>query len=547
MLLWMKLKNLALVQEAEIEFAPGYNVISGETGAGKSVIMGGVSLLLGARADKSAIRTGTDKCEISAEFQIPSYASERIAQILDDAGLEMEDPLLIRRVITPANTRNFINSTPVSLPVLKALGELLIDIHAANENQSLIRPEEQLRTLDRFAALQGDLENVCNAWDELKSAEQAQSDFLETMPSASEVEEMRKDVTLIKKINPEPGEDSALANRHAVAANARSVIEIASQVSGGLTEGEDSLFDRIADLRRVLNELDRYDPERAEEFINRMEEISDAVSELSADLVDRASEVELDEGEFMAMEERMRALQSLKRKFGPEIEDVLQYQTDLEEKLDVFDNAEQMRRDLEKAVAEKKNTHITLCEKLSAKRQNAAKKLVKILTAETEKLGFAQAKFDMTFTPAEPGPNGADHLQILFSANPGVPLKPLKDVASSGEISRVMLAVKTVLAEADEIPVLVFDEIDANIGGETAMQVGAEIAKLGDRKQVICISHLPQVVRLAQKHFLVSKSTDGTETRSRIDALDDAGRIAELARMLGGGDAATLHAKSLLQ
>lgn len=547
MLLWMKLKNLALVQEAEIEFAPGYNVISGETGAGKSVIMGGVSLLLGARADKSAIRTGTDKCEISAEFQIPSYASERIAQILDDAGLEMEDPLLIRRVITPANTRNFINSTPVSLPVLKALGELLIDIHAANENQSLIRPEEQLRTLDRFAALQGDLENVRNAWDELKSAEQAQSDFLETMPSASEAEEMHKDVTLIKKINPEPGEDSALANRHAVAANARSVIEIASQVSGGLTEGEDSLFDRIADLRRVLNELDRYDPERAEEFINRMEEISDAVSELSSDLVDRASEVELDEGEFMAMEERMRALQSLKRKFGPEIEDVLQYQTDLEEKLDVFDNAEQMRRDLEKTVAKKKNTHITLCEKLSAKRQNAAKKLVKILTAETEKLGFAQAKFDMTFTPAEPGPNGADHLQILFSANPGVPLKPLKDVASSGEISRVMLAVKTVLAEADEIPVLVFDEIDANIGGETAMQVGAEIAKLGDRKQVICISHLPQVVRLAQKHFLVSKSTDGTETRSRIDALDDAGRIAELARMLGGGDAATLHAKSLLQ
>lgn len=547
MLLWMKLKNLALVQEAEIEFAPGYNVISGETGAGKSVIMGGVSLLLGARADKSAIRTGTDKCEISAEFQIPAYASERIAQILDDAGLEMEDSLLIRRVITPANTRNFINSTPVALPVLKALGELLIDIHAANENQSLIRPDEQLRTLDRFAALQEDLTTLRAAWDELKSAEQTQTDFLSSMPSASEAEDMRKDVTLIKKINPEPGEDSALASRHTVAANARSVIEIASQVSGGLTEGEDSLFDRIADLRRVLNDLDRYDPERAEGFINRMEEIADAVSELSSDLVDRAAEVELDESEFIAMEERMRALQSLKRKFGPEIEDVLQYQAELEEKLDVFDNAERMRCDLEKAVAEKKQAHLALCEKLSVKRQTAAKKLVEILTAETEKLGFAQAKFDMTFTTAEPGPNGADHLQILFSANPGIPLKPLKDVASSGEISRVMLAVKTVLAEADEIPVLVFDEIDANIGGETAMQVGAEIAKLGNRKQVICISHLPQVVRLAQKHFLVSKSTDGTETRSRIDALDDAGRVAELARMLGGGDAATQHAKSLLQ
>ncbi len=547
MLLWMKLKNLALVQEAEIEFAPGYNVISGETGAGKSVIMGGVALLLGARADRSAIRTGTDKCEISAEFQIPPYASGRIAAILEDAGLEMEDSLLIRRVITPASTRNFINSVPVALPVLKALGELLIDIHAANENQSLIRPEEQLHTLDRFAALQPDLEKVRNAWNDLKSAEKTQADFLETMPSASEAEDMRKEVTLIKKINPEPGEDSTLASRHTVAANARSVIEIASQVSAGLTEGDGSLFDRIADLRRILNDLDRYDPERAEDFIERMENISDAVSALSSDLIDRASEVELDEGEFMAMEERMRALQSLKRKFGPEIEDVLQYQAELEEKLDVFDNAEQMRCNQEKTVSEKKKIHASLCAELSGKRKNAAQKLVGLLTAETEKLGFAQAEFDITFSDAEPGPNGADHLQFLFSANPGVPLKALKDVASSGEISRVMLAVKTVLAEADEIPVLVFDEIDANIGGETAMQVGAEIAKLGDRKQIICISHLPQVVRLAQKHFLVSKSTDGTETRSRIDALDDAGRLAELARMLGGGNAALEHAKSLLK
>lgn len=247
------------------------------------------------------------------------------------------------------------------------------------------------------------------------------------------------------------------------------------------------------------------------------------------------------------MEERMRTLQTLKRKFGPTLEDVRIFLNDLKQKLDVFDNAEIMRDKLAKNVEDKRTAFVSCCLALRSERKKAAGKLVKLLTEETEKLGFAQARFDMEFFESEGGPNGADRLQILFSANPGVPLKPLKDVASSGEISRVMLAAKTVLAEADEIPVLVFDEIDANIGGETAMCVGGEIAKLGSKKQVICISHLPQVVRLAKRHFLVSKSTNGQETRSKIEVLDKTGRLKELTRMLGGGKAAQEHARALLQ
>ena len=547
MLLWMKLKNLALVSEAEIEFAPGFNVISGETGAGKSVIMGGVALLLGARADKSAIRTGTEKCEISAEFRIPGYARERIAQILNDADVEMEDDsLLIRRVVTPSSTRNYVNSIPVALPVLRDLGNLLIDIHAADGNQSLTRPGEQLRILDRFAALNKEKQTVLSAWNGLTEAIRARDEFLQTMPSEREAEDLRKDLNLIDRAAPESGEDSALASRHAVAANARSIIGIASAVSTGLTDGDDSIFDRLADVRRVLADLEKYDPEFAEDCMNRMEEIADAISALSSDLVDHASRVELDEGEFQEMEERMRALQSLKRKFGPELDDVLAYAEEIRKKLDDFDNAEEMRRRHEKLVAEKEKEHLAACAVLTKQRSAAAGKLEKLLTQETEKLGFAQARFKLEISPAEPGPNGADKLQILFSANPGVPLKLLQDVASSGEICRVMLAVKTVLAEADEIPVLIFDEIDANIGGETAMRVGAEIASLGRNKQVICISHLPQVVRLAERHFLVAKSTDGVETRSRIGVLDDAQRVQELARMLGGGNAALKHAEALL-
>jgi len=550
MLVWMKLKNLALVTEAEIEFAPGYNVISGETGAGKSVIMGGVSLLLGARADKSLIRTGTDRCEISGEFSVPDYARARIVAILENAGLDTEtggESILIRRVVTPSSTRNFINSEPVALPVLKELGELLIDIHAANENQSLVKPAEQLRILDRFAGLAPILDRTAAAWNDLTECKSAQSEFLASMPSASEAAEYRKDAEMIRKANPEPGEDEALSKRHALAANARSVIEIASKVSAGLTEGEDSLFDRAAELRRVLNDLEKYDPAGAEEYVARMETVTDAISELSADLMDHASGVELDEAEFQAMEERMRLLQSLKRRFGPELEDVLARLADLEAKLQVFDNAELMRGEWEMRVAEKLSAFNACCTELSAARREAAGKLDGMLTKETVKLGFAQARFELDLSSAEPGPNGADRLQIMFSANPGVPLKPLKDVASSGEISRVMLAAKTVLAEADEIPVLVFDEIDANIGGETAVRVGEEIASLGRHKQVICISHLPQTVRLADRHFLVSKSTDGVETRSRIEVLDEAGRLKELSRMLGGGKAAETHARAMLK
>ncbi len=547
MLLWMKLKNLALVAEAEIEFASGFNVISGETGAGKSVIMGGVSLLLGARADKSAIRSGTDRCEISAEFRIPGYAAGRITDILEESGVEHteDNTLLIRRVITQSSTRNFINGSPVPLPVLKMLGALLIDIHAANENQSLMQSAEQLRTLDRFAALAPLLEQTASAWRTLEDLKNQQAEFLLSMPSAEEAEDIRKDITMIRRVNPESGEDEQLAIRHATAANARNIIEIASQVSTGLTDGDESLFDRIADIRRLLAGLEKYDP-AGSDFLTRLDQISDHVSELSADLADRAANVELDEQEFMAMEERMRMLQMLKRRFGPTLDDALAHLADLQTRIDTFDQAENLRKDWEKRISEQEKIFRQNCMELTAARTAACGQLAEQLTAETEKLGFAQARFDLQLSPAEPNILGADKLQIMFSANPGVPLLPLKDVASSGEIARVMLAAKTVLAEADEIPVLIFDEIDANIGGETAMRVGREIASLGERKQVICISHLPQVVRLAERHFLVAKSTDGTETRSRICELDQAGRLKELERMLGGGDAARKHAASLL-
>lgn len=550
MLKWMKLKNLALVEEAEIEFGPGFNVITGETGAGKSVIMGAVDLLLGDRADKSAIRNGCDRCEIAAEFQIPACAAGPVAAILEDAAVEddsLEHSILIRRVITKTSSRNFINGSPVTLSVLTRLGAVLIDVHAANASQSLLQCAEQLAVLDRFGHAGEHLHTLRVLWDELQSLREEQAEFLQTLPSEQDVKLLRRTAEDIRRAAPEPGEDETLKSRHALAANARSIMEYAYRAGEALAgDHEQSIFQNLTDVRRALLDLEKVDPDHAGEFISRLEEITEQVSNLSADLESHAASVELDGNEFLAMEDRMRVLQTLKRRYGPTLEDVLAYLADTEEKIQQFEDASMSIQQFAQKEKELLAKYTCAADALSRHRKDVSQKLVRELSLETEKLGFKQAVFETQFTTVPAGPGGTDHFELLFSANPGVPPCPLHQVASSGEISRVMLAVKTVLAEADAIPILIFDEIDANIGGETAWKVGDELRKLAGTKQILCISHLAQVARAAQTHFLVEKSTEENVTRTRIMPLTQKKREAELARMLGGGPAALQHAKEIL-
>ena len=550
MLKWMKLRNLALVEEAEVEFGPRFNVITGETGAGKSVIMGAVDLLLGDRADKSSIRNGCDRCEISAEFQIPEMLRQTVHAILDEAAVEenLDNTLLIRRVITKSASRNFANGSPVTLHVLQQLGAILIDVHAANSSQSLLQTSEQLAVLDRFGHHQ-DLQNkVRTAWEALKKLRQEQEEFLQTLPSADEVKYLKRIAEEIARVAPEPGEDEALKARHSITANARSVMEFSYRAGEALAgDSEHSVFQQLTEIRRDLMDLEKYDPVNGNEFLVQLETITDQVRELSSNLESHASAVELDGNEFQAMEERMRILQTMKRRYGPTLEDVLKYQENVQEKVQRFEEAAMTREKFASDEKELRNVYLTAAAALSEKRKKTAGKLLKELSAETVKLGFKQAEFRIEWNDATESANGTDRMELLFSANPGVEPCPLSAVASSGEISRVMLAVKTVLSEADAVPVLIFDEIDANIGGETAWKVGQELEKLSAGKQILCISHLAQVAKFAQTHFLVEKSSEDSVTRTRITHLDTSARCQELARMLGGGKAALEHAKSLLE
>lgn len=549
MLKWMRLKNLALVDKADMEFGPGFNVITGETGAGKSVIMGGVGLLLGGRADKSAIRIGTDRCEVSGEFFVGDGFASRVKAILDEAGIE-SDPagnLLVRRVITASSSRNFVNESPVTLQILHRIGEVLVDIHGASENHQLLKNQNQLDMLDRFGRLDAELAEVRAVWSELAKLRQEKKSFAESMPSAEETARFRRDAAEIEKAAPVSGEDEELEARHTVAAHSKSIIEVALTAANALSECEDSLADRVGQVRRMLGDLEKFDPDHAEQFIRAIEEISAQVMSLSNDLTDHASEVDIDEGEFMAMEERLRVLQTMKRRYGPTLDDVLAHLAFLQSKIEAYDNSEVIRENFGKREKELLSRLTAACARLSAARKKAGKALAKQIGSELKKLGFKRSDFEVVVMDAAPGADGADRIEFMFTANPGVPLMPLREVASSGELSRVMLAAKTVLAEADSIPILIFDEIDANIGGETASRVGQEIAALAENKQILCISHLPQVACNASVHFMVSKESAADVTTTHIRRLDKASRINEISRMLGGGEIAHEHAEAMLK
>lgn len=549
MLKWMRLKNLALVDKADMEFGPGFNVITGETGAGKSVIMGGVGLLLGGRADKSAIRIGTDRCEVSGEFFVGGGSASRVKAILDEAGIESEPAgnLLVRRVITASSSRNFVNESPVTLQILHRIGEVLVDIHGASENHQLLKNQNQLEMLDRFGRLDAELAEVRAVWGELAKLRQEKKSFAESMPSAEETARFRRDAAEIEKAAPVSGEDEELEARHTVAAHSKSIIEVALTAANALSECEDSLADRVGQVRRMLGDLEKFDPDHAEQFIRAIEEISAQVMSLSNDLTDHASEVDIDEGEFMAMEERLRVLQTMKRRYGPTLDDVLAHLAFLQSKIEAYDNSEVIRENFGKREKELLSRLTAACARLSAARKKAGKALAKQIGSELKKLGFKRSDFEVVVMDAAPGADGADRIEFMFTANPGVPLMPLREVASSGELSRVMLAAKTVLAEADSIPILIFDEIDANIGGETASRVGQEIAALAENKQILCISHLPQVACNASVHFMVSKESAADVTTTHIRRLDKASRINEISRMLGGGEIAHEHAEAMLK
>jgi DNA repair protein RecN (Recombination protein N) len=545
----LRIKNLALVEELEWEIAPGFIAVTGETGAGKSIIIGALQLLLGERADKSLIRTGADLCTVEAVF-----AGEDLRKLnaqLVEAGVEpCESDLIVKRSFSATGgTRQFINGSPTTLAVLKNLGDDLVDLHGPHDHQSLLSPEKQLELLDSFARAGEQLDEYRKQFRQLQTliAEHAALNTAETARE-QELDLLRHQINEISSANLIAGEEEEIESRYKLAANSKRLIELASTVARRLSEMDDSVLSQLAETQRLLRELEKIDSSIAQ-FSAAHAASTVELSEIACSLSSYAEKLDLDPAQLSALEQRVSLFETLKRKYGGSIAEVIAFGERATERMRKIEGRDAA---LERLAGEIEITRTTLNrsgEALRKLRTKAAPKLSENIRRNLRDLGFRQSEFEAKPTAFdEPRQNGFDSVELLFSPNPGEPLKPLRAIASSGEISRLMLAIKSALAAHDAIPLLVFDEIDTNVGGEIAHAVGIKMQTLGRDHQVICITHLPQVAATASSHFVVTKEVAHGRSYSQLREVSGKGRREEIARMLGGKSESALElAASLLK
>jgi DNA repair protein RecN (Recombination protein N) len=547
MLTLLKIRNLALVDELAWELGPGLIGVTGETGAGKSVIVGALKLVLGERADKSLIRTGEDSCSVEAVFELSD--PREINAILEDGGLEACDDtqLIVRRVIGQTANRQFVNDSPVTLALLKRLGEHLVDLHGPHDHQSLLSTERQLAMLDAYAgaeAAHATYREHHRAWrakatelDELRHAENA---------SEQEIELLRYQIQEIEAAQLKAEDEQELEDRWRRASNSTRLVETAANAAAALG-GDDGILTRLADVQRLVRDLEKLDPSIREQTAS-LETAVLELQDLESNLADYVEELDINPAEAAALEERVNLIESLKRKYGPTLADVIARRDSAAARLDTIENRGEKLETLERELAACRATLDASGKALTTVRRKAAPKLAKEISIQLKDLGFKQSSFEAPLHAlSDPAPQGFESIEFQFGPNPGEPLLPLRQIASSGEISRVMLAVKSALADQDATPLMVFDEIDANVGGEVARAVGRKMAALGTRHQVVAITHFPQVAATASLHFVVEKEISGGRTRSRLFPVNGETRIQELVRMLGGGgEQARAMAASLL-
>ena len=533
--------NLAIVEKAEAEFASGLNVITGETGAGKSVLMGALELVLGGRADSSVVRDGEQSARVEAEFLLSGQALSSIEAVLSDSGLPPceEGVLVVRRAIASSGAgRVWVNDASSTVATLRRIGRLLVDIHGPRANQTILEESFQRMALDSFGRV--DRSAYEAAWREVASL-RGEIAALEGAGDASgEIDLLRFQVGELEEARV-TSDDDDLPERHAAAAHAGEIIEGANEITEALG-GDGGAADILIRLQPRFAATARHMPE-AESWAREAEEITLRIQELSRTVADAASRIEADPDALEAMDERLAVVNRLKRKylggaqaasedsFSDSIAAVLEAKRT---RLDALENRDAKLDEMRARLASLEAGLEKLGAELRDVRTAAGAKLAKSVTAELHGLGFLKAKFDVRVDAAKASPSGCDAVAYMFEPNPGEGARALADIASSGETARVMLALKGVLAAHDTLDTLVFDEIDANIGGETGRAVGEKMRSLARHRQVIAITHLPQSAVFGERHIVVAKSVSGGRTRTRLDVVDGDARVKEISRMLGG-------------
>ena len=547
MLTRLSVRNLAIVESADVEFGGGLTVITGETGAGKSVLMGALELVLGARADASTVRDGAKEARIEATFAVPGV----VDAFLDAAGLPpCEDGvLLVRRAISATGGgRVHVNDAATTVQTLRALGKLLVDVHGPNDHQSLLEEGFQRGVLDAHGRL--DTSAYAAAWARLADLRAQRADLQGDDADVAETcERLRYAVDELDAAQLTPEDDDELPARHAAAAHAAEILDCANAATAALSEADDSAAAALVGAGARVREMARFH-EAAGAWGETIERLTVEVQELAQEIADSASRLDADPEALQALDDRLSLVQRLKRKYAcPDVAALLALRDERARRLADLEGRGARLAALADEIAAAEAAVRAAGAKLTAARAKAAARLARAVTKELHGLGFLRAGFDVSLAPHAPDATGCDAVDFLFAPNPGEAARPLREIASTGEIARVMLAVKTVVAEHDAIPVLVFDEIDSNIGGEVGRAVGEKLRAVARHHQVIAITHLPQSAVYGARHLAVAKAVSGGRTRSTIQPLEGEARVAEIARMLGGTSLTSVveqHARELL-
>ena len=539
MLTELRISHFALIDHLELEFSPGFQVFTGETGAGKSLLVDALILLLGGRASGEHIRSGAREATLEAVFSLsghpPILAKLKEWDLLPDG---TQDLLLRRTLSREGRSRMYVNGTLVPLHQMAELGGWLVDIHGQHEQQSLLSSKVQMHVLDAFGCLLALRDEYAAQYQHWQDLVRVVNDAIQRSKERQEREEfLRFQCEELGKAQLVPGEDDALMREHRKLQNSGRVLEIVNQVYDLLYRNQSSVLSQLTEVRKQVQELGTID-ENVRNWNEAIEGGMAQVEELVWAARNYKDGFDHDPARLAQIDERLALLQRLKKKYRETLEDLLARQTRIQSELEELANIEERTQNLQREILQTRQDTWAVGRKLSESRQAVAKELEKRVAAELAQLKMEKSRFHVTVTTAaqeeHAGPNGLDQIEFTFCANPGESLQPLSRVASGGELSRLMLAMKTVLASVDQVPVLIFDEVDAGIGGNVAATMGHRLKALGQTHQVLCITHLPQIAAHAHQHYLVKKESVNQRTVAMVSRLHDEEREEEIARMLGG-------------
>ena len=552
MLVELRIRDLAIIRQVVLPLAPAFNVLSGETGAGKSIIVGALSVLLGDRANADLVRTGADRASVEGVFDAAGQAA--VLQALDERGLEHEHgTVVLKREITPGRARAWINGTPVTASVLGEIGRLLVAVHGQHEAQTLLDPVSQRRWLDSAAGALPLAKRVAVEHAAVVAARAAIAERNERQRAAEQrADYLRHVVAEIERADLTASEDETLQEELQRLEHADELRGLADQVAlrlGGGDEDSAGLVHQLASVLRLLAQLTRIDP-GAQRLAQLGDEAAYALDELLRDAGAYAAGVELDPERLVAAQRRRDVVFRLLKKYGPTLPDVFHAAEQARHELRLVDDADADLRELHDHLRRTQDAFVTATAELTSARRACAAQLADSVTAQLGPLGLPEGRFHVSLPPRdEPGPTGGEDVEFRVALNAGHDARPLARVASGGELSRVMLALASTQAAQDRVPTLVFDEIDAGIGGRVGQQVGDALRALASAHQVFAITHLPQLASRAHHHIVVEKGTAEGVTSTDVRVVHDADRVTEIARMLGGDPhsaVSTAHARELL-